>query len=517
MEIHARVGNATERPLPDTRPGALVVSVGDGTRALALIVLAVFVFQLLQGLNGDTSWLLSVGERWLDGAKPYVQVLETNPPMSVLMFLPEVWLGRVLDVRPETLVILATALTALGAIEFCVHRLNAAGLVMEPARLRLALGFAALILPMSTFAEREHIAFLTLMPLGALTLLRAEGARPTMSTILIAGIGAGLTICIKPQFAAAVVLPALIVARSRRNFAEIFAPEYWLAGVIVAAYAAMTLLLFPGYREVMLPLVMDLYRPVKEPLSVILSADVMPWIGAMLIGLYVVARGQCTTPAITLPLMMALGFGIAVAEQSKGWAYHYYPVVAALVPALLDRGVALANERLTATKDRTDRLFVVCGFVIAGLGLTFGTLTFLGTNKPMQGLMAPIAEVSGRPSMAVISPHFWIGNPLVRDVGGRTVSTVPSNWMTAGALYKLGLGTADETERKRLNRLIDFDKSLMADDIRIQRPDLVVVEHDDRVFPAWFGTNGAELPDYLAGYRLKTTYLGIDLWVRSDR
>ncbi len=514
MEIPARVeriADSTGRGM-GAHPQRAVASAGLGL--LLLVAVVVIPLQIAQGLNGDTSWLISVGERWLDGSRPYVDVLETNPPMSVLMFLPTILLAQLTGVRPEAVLIVGVAALAVASAEATARALIAQRLADNSLKLRLALGFAVLVLPMSTFAEREHVAVIALMPIGAVLLARAEGRSPERWLILIGGLGAGLAMAIKPQFAAAVLLPALVVARSTRRFASLFAAEYWIAAAVVVGYAALAVWEFPTYARDMLPLVLDLYRPVREPLSDLLSAEVMPWIGLMLIGLSIVARGDILKPAMAIPLMAAAGFLFCVVEQGKGWAYHYYPVAAALAPMLIDRGVDLANARISAAGNAVARLEPIAGFLMAAVGLTFATLTFLGTNKPMRGLMAPIAAVSAHPRMLVISPHFWIGNPLVRDVGGSWAASVPSQWVTLGALYKLGLSPRSEPERQRLIGVIAADRARISADLATRRPDIVLVEHDDRVYPAWF-SSPEDLAGFLAGYRLQANYLGIDLWVRS--
>lgn len=521
MEIQSRVGNVTQpdaaeayrAPAGDVRSAS--ADAYGGLRALLVVAAIALGFHIFEGMNGDTSSLLTVGERWLAGLRPYVDAIEINPPMSVLLFLPAVWLGQLTGVKPEALVFVFVVAAALVAIETAVRALWRHGLVDSPARMRLALGFALLVLPLSTFAQREQFAVVALTPIWAVMRIRAARARPSAGLVVAAGLAAGLAIAIKPQFAAAVLLPALAVVRAERRFAALFVPEYWLAGCVVALYAASVYVFFRDYVTFALPLTLDVYRPVREPLSVLVFADAMPWLGLALVGLWVVARKRLDEPAIALPLLAAAGFLFALIEQGKGFAYHYYPVAAALMPALVDRGVALVNARLAAGTELPDRIVAVAGFLMGAIGVAFATLTFQGMAKPMAGLMPAIASVSPHPSIAAITPHAWIGNPLVRDVGGRWVGPTSHDWITLGALYKLGLGKAGEAEQRRLSALIDWDKEALAAAIARERPDIVLVEHDDHVLPAWF-SSPAELRAFLSGYRPRFDYVGVEMWVRVD-
>jgi len=492
----------------------LATSNRDGLRALIGLAGVVAVFQIVQGLNADTSWLLTVGDRWLGGARLYRDILETNPPMSVLMFMPGLLLARISGIAAEPIIIVGIAALALGSIEWTVRTFVAGNACASPARTRLVLGFACLILPMSTFAEREHVAVIVLLPIWAVMVIRTERQPIGRWAMLVAGLGAGFAMCIKPQFAAAILLPALVVARANRRFAALFQIEYCIAGAVVLIYAAVVLMVFPAYISDMLPRVVDLYRPVREPIEVILSAQVMPWIGLSLAGLWLMAGSDVRQSRFAIPLLAGLGFMLAVIEQSKGWAYHYYPVVAAITPALLDAGFAVANTRIADTT-KGARLVIVAGFLAVAAGMMFATLSFLGVQRPMQSLVAPIARLAAHPKMIAISSHLWVGHPLVRDIGGTWVGSVPNELMTLGALYKLGKHPPDESERQRLEEAIARDRALLAADIARGKPDIVLVEHDDRVFPAWFGSD-AELVTFLAGYSLSSVEMGVvDIWVRN--
>jgi hypothetical protein len=91
-----------------------------GVAALAAVLGAATLRAALQ-TNSDVAWLLTVGEKVLDGQRLYVDVIETNPPASVLVYVPAIALGRLLGIAPERMldaqiffgVLLSLALTWL--------------------------------------------------------------------------------------------------------------------------------------------------------------------------------------------------------------------------------------------------------------------------------------------------------------------------------------------------------------------------------------------------------------------
>src|SRR6202012_3540758 len=70
-----------------------------------VLVFAVAIgLRLLVPLNTDVAWLLTVGERVLDGQRLYSDIVEINPPMAVLVFLPGIALARALGLDPQVVI-----------------------------------------------------------------------------------------------------------------------------------------------------------------------------------------------------------------------------------------------------------------------------------------------------------------------------------------------------------------------------------------------------------------------------
>jgi len=69
--------------------------------AVAAVFVAAVLLRQVMPFNVDVSWWLIVSERMLDGQRLYVDILETNPPMAVSVYLLGVALARAIGVRPE--------------------------------------------------------------------------------------------------------------------------------------------------------------------------------------------------------------------------------------------------------------------------------------------------------------------------------------------------------------------------------------------------------------------------------
>ncbi len=52
-------------------------------------------------LPSDVSYFITADGRILDGAVPYVNIMETNPPLAFWISLPAVWMARILGLSPH--------------------------------------------------------------------------------------------------------------------------------------------------------------------------------------------------------------------------------------------------------------------------------------------------------------------------------------------------------------------------------------------------------------------------------
>ena len=73
-------------------------------------------------MMADVAWLAHCDERWLDGAVPYRDFIEINPPASLLLYLPAVAAARALGLRSELCVAVFGFLSAGAAMALSSRR-----------------------------------------------------------------------------------------------------------------------------------------------------------------------------------------------------------------------------------------------------------------------------------------------------------------------------------------------------------------------------------------------------------
>src|SRR3984885_9148779 len=183
----------------------------------ALFAAAMLLRQVIP-VNLDVSWLLVAGERVLEGQKLYVDIVEINPPMAVFAYLPGIALAHAIGLD-SAVVTDGLVLTLAAASLLVTCQILRLSVKLDNVRLSFFAVWAVAvvtILPMNVFAQREHLALLTFLPALAAYSLRGNCESLPMWAILVAGVGAGITLAFKPFFAVpAVMCVAFAVARSR--------------------------------------------------------------------------------------------------------------------------------------------------------------------------------------------------------------------------------------------------------------------------------------------------------------
>jgi hypothetical protein len=450
-----------------------------------LPLIAIFAFGILLRnivvANTDVSWLITLCEKLLDGERPYIDFIETNPPAAFLLYLAPVALARMISMRPEIMVD-AFVIASIGVSLWLSVAITRTAQFLDRAIIaQLVILFAAIfmILPAQTFGEREHIAAIAFLPFLALSAARASGKSVSIWFAIAAGVGAGVIAIIKPHFVLAIVFVAALSAWDAKRWRVFFALENWLAGAMLAAYGALTYVLYPEFVANILPLVTELYVPIRAPLWKFFIHFGTPIYLAVFTMIFWLKGREALRAPYSLLLAASLGFSFSYYSQMKGWAYHAYPMLAFLLAAAAISFVQrwpLASEE--DGRERMKRL--ASAFSIAFLaGATFVWMNFAIDMRPLR---EPITRVATKPTVLAITSDIAVGHPLTRSLGGTWVSRVSGQWIATGAKV-LKLGTADEALRRRYDELEAYDRDMLIADIRRSRPDIILV---DRIRFDWY-------------------------------
>jgi len=498
---------AVTRPSPSRADDRETLSSLSWLLIVGLFAAAMLLQQVIT-LNLDVSWLLVAGERMLDGETLYVDIVEINPPMAVFAYLPAIAFARATGLDPavvtDGLVLTLAAVSLLAA--YRILRLSAK---LDHARLSFLAVWAvavAAILPMNVFAQREHIALLTFLPALAAYTLRSNRESLPIWAILVAGVGAAMTLAFKPYFAVpAIMCVAFAVARSR-SWRVLFSPENLITGGLVTIYAIFCYVHYPEYFTVIYPIVRDTYLSWSMPMSIVFFNPATMICAIAIVSLLWVSRQRPLDSAALVMMVASLGFAFAFYMQRRGWSYQSYPMVALATLAMgyvlaADANLRLRHSRLAAIA------MLVAVFVLGS--------RFYSAGVPVGPIEDVVARIRPNPRILVMSGEAAIGHPLVRTLHGVWVSRQECLCIRTFARVVHERTTVDVDLDARLNGYIALERQWLIEDFKRLPPDVVLV---DNLRDGW-GERvkaDAELAQLLRPYVLVQTVEGIDILRRID-
>ena len=468
---------------------------------LALALTAAIAWQWLRSANPDVAWLLTVNEQVLAGAVPYRDIIEVNPPASILLYLPPVLAGKWLWLRPEIMLGMELSGLMLGVLIW-IEAILRLRLRMPAAARCTIVGMAALVtglLPLAEFAQREHFALLFILPYAFITLARLEGAKFSAAESFAAGLLLGACVAIKPYYAICALLAAIFAMVRQRSWRPLLSIEHWAAAAVALAYLMVSVRVYPFFFSDMLPLLTDLYLPARNDMGV-LAVRIMPALALPLAVCFLGRESEGAKRAAVM-LLVAAGFLAAYLIQGKGWDNHAYPII----------GFCLLAAAFAAQSAGTALIPALLALAIFPAAARFW--------KPDPGqpvLAAAITQIHPRPKMLALGFAIRMAHPLVRDIGGTYVNSVASLWIGPGAMLMKDRAAGDLPQTARADAYIEAERLTAARDLEAKHPDIVLIErHPAFDFHAWI-TRSPRFAQAMAQYELIETVGATEIFARKD-
>lgn len=495
----------------DSRIGLL------GSWALAGLIVALAVAQMVSGhLNGDNAWFITFAEKVANGARAYVDVSDPNPPAAFLLYMPAVHLAYVLGVSAEAATIAIVFSLAAASLALTARVVAASGLAgdEEADIWRNAALFLLLVAPGFGFAEREHFALLFVLPLIALSAARAshDGRNPrAFPTALVVAVGlvGGLTVCVKPHYAAATMAAAGVAAWRARSWRVLFALENLIAAAVFVAYACMVALAYPAYFTHALPAILDVYAPARQGMLSVVATPPFVFVAIAVAAVVLAARKLGGDVRAEVVSAAALGFLITYVVQAKGWFNHAYPAVAlaALAAVVLWTGACGQGEPAAKFGRLVLLPALVCAPVMGAV-----TMNFPGAEE-YPGLTQAVREAGpARPKIAALAEQLDVGHPLTRRLGGQWIGRQNALWISNCVSQILTAKNVDDATKARLLAYAQRDRAEFAEDVRAGDPDILLAETTQ--FRQW-AQKMPELAPLFEAYALKAKVGEIEIWTRE--
>lgn len=320
---------------------------------VALVLLVLIVRNPLD-INPDSALYLDAGRLLIAGQVPYVDFIDTNPPLIFYLNAVPAYIGKLFSISAITafscivLLLVAWSAWAIGRVA------SRSGLEHDRSDLAMVmLGWVAVSLMfkcvelhaeerISLFGQREHLFMLLYAPLFTVRWSRWNGGHVSRTMAVAAGVAGGVGACIKPHFVVIALVPELSWLLARRRFRPFVKAEALAFAGTGFVYAAHFFLLPSTLQDTIfhrwLPLVTATYSgwalPVRTTIALpeihlALTVAFLPFVFPSL------RRGAFGSMGLPLAAMTVVGVAAYMVAR-KGLAYHALPayVAAVLIAAI---------------------------------------------------------------------------------------------------------------------------------------------------------------------------------------
>ncbi|CAN5170886.1 hypothetical protein BH11CYA1_BH11CYA1_11070 [soil metagenome] len=216
--------------------------------------------------NPDSAIYLDIAMQLLDGKVPYADIFEWNPPLIMYMNIVPVLIGRVFTLP---VILCFNLLLLAGCLWSSIFSLVIARKYMSN---RDFAAFIPVVLVTILFTaqqsvnmgEREHMFVILYLPLFILRYLRWQGVPLKKFEAILAGLGAGLGLALKPQFVFCAVMADLVMLLQRAagvSIKKCLGNAEVVSAIIPGLFHILLILTLPGEAwNVLLNQVLPLYK-----------------------------------------------------------------------------------------------------------------------------------------------------------------------------------------------------------------------------------------------------------------
>ncbi len=265
-------------------------------------------------LDVDHTWLLIAADRWLNGDRLYVDIMETNPPLIVYFNALIVLLSTLTGLLSYDIYLIVCALL------ICLSTYLASHYAEHPSRWVVISSLVLVLLCGRDFGQREHLFILASWPLLSALLHHKTSS---VFITLMAAIGTAL----KPHFCLVWLALACGDGIRKTSLRAFFASHYLIIAAVQLLYLAAIGICLPEYFDSIVPLLVTHYAAHNEPIFTLLQyAFPMGLSVCVLFGVYLFqARNRNNDVIIGLFSLVIAAFAIMLLQQ-KDYSYHWYPI-----------------------------------------------------------------------------------------------------------------------------------------------------------------------------------------------
>lgn len=458
--------------------------------AIMFIIVPCLSIQGQNLVNGNISWLLIAAERILSGQNLTVHIYETNPPLSIFLYIPHILFSKAIGL-PITvgafyftfiLTVLSTFVTHLIIKPF--------SFLSNTDKKMFILGYFVAVTISTTmfFSEREHIMMLALIPFVLCQYAMTRHIKIRKNILIPVMIIGAICILIKPHYG---LLPTVFLIDRmvrQKRFNIFFDIDFLTLSIMTLTYIGIIFTFFYDYINVIFPDVLTLYATSMQPITVIKLVKTYLFATIILSIMEAILEdlNEEKKSFLLFLYVCALLCFIPCFVQMKGYFNHVIPVYAFLLCALtlsIEFRVANFYKRL-----KTVYLEILCIIIpLSCLLLVISIQSPLNPKFPKQTDIPnlPVAKFLEKEcpkpcTFFAFHGNIEIMNPTVAYMGYTHATRFPTLWFIPKILTHTKNNT-DAEEKAFYQGLKDKYTQFVAEDMEYYKPSIMLIASELKI------------------------------------
>jgi len=419
-------------------------------------------------INHDTSWYLVATQKWLDGARLYVDLVEVNPPLNFYLTVPVLYLASLTGLTTtDAQYLFLAGLIAISLI--WVWRLLQQHTTLDLARQFLMLVAVAIAMsfPAVTSAgQREQLMVIMIMPyfLGYVLLQGAGRGMPAIARAAFAAIG----ICIKPHFLLipiALTITDILLKRSLRPVISATNVTIFLIGAVYVGAAA---LLHREYFASIMPTAMVVYGAYGFDDAAVYR-NLAPIVPGLFLATSAFAYLYGLGRRMAFPIAAVLAACGMYFAQWTGYAYQALPVHAFAIIGFV--WLILQPRAIWALSILSTVGLLACVNVTFQKGFYHNLMT--------ESFLPTVLAETQNPKIMGFSPALDPSFPLLTEADAEWTSRYPALWLVPGAVNGLKITDCNSAPEhcEQLKEIRDKTRQHIVDDLVQNDPNILIFDN----------------------------------------
>lgn len=291
---------------------------------LASLVPWAFMY-LGMAIGVDVAYLSRSAEFFLDGKRMSEFYYDTNPPLSILIYVPNIMLGKFFGIPLYVATVLYTSLILLFSLISSFFLLKKYDDVRNDEILVLLSAFlvSSTVMTQYDFGQKDHFLSMALLPLVLLQYALTQKIQINVFAKIVILIACSILILLKPHFG--LVPAALFIHRAikQRRMSVCLDTDFVFLASAAVSYLAITFLYFEDFISVVLEDAVLYYTAYTNPDIMVLSLKMMIAPAFVILAQRFVFKD--VSKVISVLAWASIICIIPYFMQGKGWSYHSFP------------------------------------------------------------------------------------------------------------------------------------------------------------------------------------------------